>query len=135
MDSALAPLLALAGQCFVGDVAPGTRDEHCFSSVYEGQHVRDVHRVTRDGRTVYQGETIYSIEGDAIIFTYWSSIGGIGRGTAKLGVADWQFAMTMRARPTAPPQPFTTRWTWSGTDRYSVTGGPAPVTYRRVAPK
>ena len=135
MESLLAPLLALAGHCFVGDIAAGTRDEHCFTSVYGGQHIRDVHVVTKDGRAVYQGETIYSVEGASIAFTYLSSIGGIGRGTVAFAPGDWRFTMTMRASPADAPQPFATRWQWQGDTAYTVSGGPAPVTYRRTAAK
>ena len=128
----LGPLLALAGQCFAGDVAPGSRDIHCFASVYGGQHVRDVHRVISGGRTVYRGETMYSVDGDALSFTYLSSIGGIGRGTATLMPGNWSFAGTMRATPAAAPAPFAVRWQWQGARAYRVSGGPVPVTYRRV---
>jgi hypothetical protein len=133
MDGALAPLLALVGHCFTGQFAPGTRDEHCFTSVYGGQHVRDVQVVSKDGRAVYQGETIYSVEGKGVSFLYLSSIGGIGRGTVAFAPGDWRFTMTMRASPTAAPQPSATRWQWQGNSAYSVSGGPAPVTYRRTA--
>ena len=128
-------LLALAGQCFAGDVAPATRDEHCFAAVYGGQHVRDVHAVTKDGRIVYQGDTLYSVEGEAVSFAYVSSIGGIGRGTATLTPGDWRFAMTMRATPTAAPQPAEIRWRWNDAESYTVSGGPAPVDYRRMKNK
>jgi hypothetical protein len=133
MEGLLAPLLALAGHCFAGDFSPGTVDRHCFSAVYGGQHVRDIHVVTKDGRPVYEGETLYSVESDKLALTYWSSIGGIGRGTARLASGDWTFAMTMRATPAAEPQAFSTRWQWHGADSYTVTGGPAAVTYRRVS--
>ena len=132
MESVLAPLLALAGACFSGDVAPATRDVHCFTSLYGGQHVRDVHKVIKDGNTVYQGETIYSLEGGVVTFTYLSSIGGIGRGAAVLAPGDWGFALDMRATPDAALQHFDTRWRWQGSQSYTVSGGPAPVTYRRV---
>ena len=135
MESLLAPLLALAGHCFGGDFAPGTRDEHCFTSVYGGQHVRDVHVVSKDGRSSYQGETTYSVEGDAVAFTYLSSIGGIGRGTVAFTPGDWRFTMTMRATPAAAPETFATRWQWQGDIAYTVSGGPAPVAYRRTAAK
>lgn len=132
MAPSLAPLLALAGHCFAGQLAPGTIDRHCFSAVYDGQHVRDIHAVIKDERTVYQGETLYSVEGDAVIFTYWSSMGGIGRGTASLAAGDWRFTLTMRATPASAPQPFASRWQWQGPTAFTVSGGPPPVTYRRT---
>jgi hypothetical protein len=133
MAGNLAPLLALAGHCFAGDFSPGTVDLHCFSAVYGGQHVRDVHVVTKDGQSVYEGETLYSVEGERLALSYWSSIGGIGRGTAVLAPGEWTFAITMRATPSAAPQAFATRWRWQGTETYTVSGGPAPVIYRRTA--
>ena len=130
--ASLALMLALAGQCFAGDIAPATRDVHCFTSVYGGKHVRDVHQVIKNGRTVYQGETLYSVEGGAVTYTYVSSLGGIGRGTATFDPGEWRFVMTMRATPAAAPAPFDVRWRWQGPRTYVVTGGPAPVTYRRT---
>lgn len=132
--SLLAPLLALSGQCFAGDVAKDASDKHCFTSLYDGAHVRDDHRVISGGRVVYQGKTLYSVEQGVVVFTYLTSLGGIGRGTASLGRKDWRFAGTMRAGPSAPARPFGTAWRWQGGQRYTVTGGPAAVTYRRVAP-
>lgn len=133
MAPSLAPLLALAGHCFAGDFSPGTIDRHCFSAVYGGQHVRDVHVVTTDGRSVYEGETLYSVEGDQLALTYWSSIGGIGRGTATLKPGDWAFTMTMRASPAAASQALAIRWQWQGADSFVATGPSAPVTYRRIS--
>ena len=132
MDSLLAPLLALTGHCFVAEISPGTTDEHCFNSVYDGRHVRDVHVVTKGNRVVYQGETIYSVEGAAIALTYFSSTGGIGRGTALLAPDDWRFTMTMRATSSAKLTPITVRWNWQGATSYTVSGGHEPVTYRRT---
>ena len=132
--SLLAPLLALAGHCFAGDVAKDASDLHCFTSVYDGAHVRDVHRVKSGGRVVYQGETLYSVEQGAVVFTYLTSLGGIGRGMAILAPDAWRFTGTMRAGPSAPATPFTTVWRWQDPQRYAVSGGPAPVTYRRVSP-
>ena len=132
MPASLTPLLALAGHCFAADFSPGTVDQHCFSAVYGGQHVRDVHAVTKDGHTLYAGETLYSVDGEAVAFTYWSSIGGIGRGTANFAPGAWTFSLAMRASPTAAPQAFATHWQWHGANAYIVTGGPAPVTYRRT---
>lgn len=133
MESALGPLLALAGSCFAGDVAPGARDVHCFTSVYGGSHVRDEHKVSEDGKTVYQGETIYSVQGGVVTFTYFSSIGGIGHGAALLAPGDWGFALDMRATPDSALTHFETRWIWRGSTSYTVSGGPAPVTFRRIA--
>ena len=131
MPASLAPLLALAGHCFAADFSPGTVDRHCFSAVYGGHHVRDVHAVTKGDHTLYAGESLYSIDGGTVAFTYWSTIGGIGRGTATFAPGDWTFNLAMRASPTAASQSVATHWRWHGADTYVVSGGPAPVTYRR----
>lgn len=99
--------------------------------MFGGKHVRDVHRVTRAGRTVYEGETIYSVEGPTVSFVYVSSIGGIGRGTADLGRGDWRFSLTMRATPGAAPATAASRWQWHGKRSYTVSNGAASVSYRR----
>ncbi|MEO7411105.1 MAG: hypothetical protein ABIU10_07280 [Sphingomicrobium sp.] len=132
MESLLAPLLALTGHCYVGQVAPDAMDEHCFTAMYGGQHVRDTHRVIGKSGVVYRGETIYSVEGSAIAFTYFSSIGGIGRGTAVLSPGAWHFTMSMRAIPADKPTPISIDWQWQGVTAYTVSGGPSPVTYRRT---
>ena len=79
----LQPWAALVGHCWAGP-APGNAgtDKHCFESVYGGQHVRDRHSVTVNGKEVYAGESVYSAKGSQVIFTYWNSLGGLGTGTA-----------------------------------------------------
>jgi len=130
--ASLAPLLALTGHCFAGEVGPNTWDTHCFTSVFNGQHVRDAHQVAREGRTVYQGESLYSVEAGKVVFTYWSSIGGIGHGTATLSPGVWHFSLAMRGAPDAAPTPLAIRWQWQDAKSYVVSGGPAAVTFRRV---
>ena len=46
--------------------------------------MRDRHVVTVAGKSVYEGETIYSAKGPKVIFTYWNSIGGLGTGEAMI---------------------------------------------------
>src|SRR4051794_2673591 len=86
----LQPLTALVGHCWAGP-APGNAgtDRHCFESVYGGQHVRDRHSVTVNGREVYAGESVYSAKGPQVIFTYWNSLGGLGTGTGVIAGPQW----------------------------------------------
>ena len=81
---ALNPLAPFVGHCWSGDAPGGAgTDTHCFEAAYGGQHVRDRHTVKVDGKAVYAGETIYSVEQGADYFTYWNSLGGVGHGTAQ----------------------------------------------------
>jgi hypothetical protein len=81
-DSPFAPFEFLAGYCWSGEF-PGTAavDTHCFSWVYGGKHLRDVHVVKSEGPD-YRGETIYSVDGSTgdVIFRYWNSLGGVSDG-------------------------------------------------------
>jgi len=107
----LQPWSYLVGHCWRGP-APGKGiDTHCFEAVYGGQHVRDRHEVQVDGRIVYAGETIYSVEGkDSVTFTYWNSIGGVGHGRAVANGAEIDFSGDIHATPTAPGEHFTAKW-------------------------
>ncbi len=107
---ALQPFDAYAGHCWKTTFPDGAVDRHCFTVVFDGKHVRDAHIVAKDGRAVYAGETIYSVEKDTIVFTYWNSLGGIGRGTAEATGNDIRFSLTMRATPNGAAQPVETFW-------------------------
>ena len=75
-------------------------DVHCFAAVYGGEHVRDRHVVKVGGKTVYAGETLYSVEDGKISFTYWNSLGGVGHGIAQCrGGRDRLPAAQMREDP------------------------------------
>lgn len=129
----LQPLGALVGHCWTGP-APGNQgtDKHCFESVYGGQHIRDRHVVTVDGRPVYEGEAVYSAKGSQVIFTYWNSLGGLGTGEADLRTGAWRFTGTIHATSTSAEQPMTATWTLAP-DGYEVTaeGGP-PRSFKRA---
>lgn len=78
----LKPLAFLVGSCWAGPLPKEGIDTHCFSSVYDGQFVRDVHTVTK-ARRPYQGETLYHWDAAARVvkYTYWNSLGGVSTGT------------------------------------------------------
>jgi len=108
---ALQPWSYLVGHCWVGDAPGGAgQDKHCFESVYGGQHVRDRHVVTVGGRDVYAGESIYSAKGQAVIFTYWNSLGGLGTGQAVFANPEWRFSGTIHATANGRDQPMSATW-------------------------
>src|SRR4029078_7520985 len=81
---ALSPLAQFAGHCWTGEAPGGAgTDTHCFEAALGGEHIRDRHTVKVHGKIVYAGEALYSVEQGAITFTYWNSLGGVGRGTAQ----------------------------------------------------
>lgn len=102
----------VTGQCFTGDVGEGARDTHCFAPIFGGKHLRDSHRVILDGKIVYSGETIYSVEAGQVTFTYVNSLGGVGRGSAKAAPGGIAFTGTMRASPAARMQSMNSHWLW-----------------------
>ena len=76
--SAFAPF---AGSCWIADFTSTMSDTHCFEAMYGGVHVRDRHEVKEKGKIIYAGETVYSLDGHSAVFTYFNSLGGIGRGS------------------------------------------------------
>ncbi|MEO7601684.1 MAG: hypothetical protein ABIS39_00250 [Sphingomicrobium sp.] len=119
----LEPWSALAGHCWAGPAPGGGTDTHCFESVYGGQHIRDRHSVTVDGRVVYSGESLYSAAGPKVIFTYWNSLGGLGTGEAAINGSKWTFSGTIHATAAGKEQPMNAVWIVS-TDGYAVEDKP-----------
>ena len=133
MEPALAIFGMLLGQCWAAEVAPQTLDTHCFADLWNGSHVRDRHSVTRDGKAIYEGETIYSFDGKSIVFTYVNSLGGVGRGNAKVDGRTVGFSGSMLASPGAPPQPIDSRWRLLDASYEVVNaGGPNAVVFRPI---
>ena len=107
----LQPFSNLAGHCWRGSApANAGEDTHCFEWVYGGQHLRDRHVVTVKGKPVYEGETLYSVEGDAVTFTYWNSLGGLGRGKMIASANALTFTGTIHAMPKDHEQSLATTW-------------------------
>ncbi|MEO7634092.1 MAG: hypothetical protein ABIS38_00415 [Sphingomicrobium sp.] len=107
----LAPLASFVGHCWAGE-APGNGglDTHCFEPVFGGQHVRDRHVVRAGGADVYWGESLYSAEGGKLGFTYWNSLGGLGRGTAVADGDVLRFTGSVHATPQAHEERYSTVW-------------------------
>jgi len=80
----LSAMAFLAGHCWKGTFADGKQvDEHCFSWLYDGKALRDVHTVRAPGRPDYVGETTYYWDSGAkrVEFLYVENLGGISKGT------------------------------------------------------
>lgn len=82
---ALQPLAFLVGSCWSGTQPKGYIDTHCFSPVYGGHYVRDVHEVTGAPKP-YAGETLYHWDAaqKQVRFTYYNSIGGVSVGSMQV---------------------------------------------------
>ena len=136
----LAPFKPLVGSCWRASFSATTTDTHCFEAMYGGAHIRDRHEVKEKGNTVYAGETIYSVDGPDLVFTYVNSLGGVGLG--KVGSTDRSlgFTGTLRASPDKPEQPIDSEWKLLSPDSYEVQSMirtksdklPPALTFRRV---
>ena len=82
---ALQPLAFLVGSCWSGTQPKGTIDTHCFSPVYGGYFIRDVHEVTGSPKP-YAGESLYHWDATQkqVRYTYYNSIGGVSVGTMQV---------------------------------------------------
>ena len=79
----LKPMAFLAGHCWKGSFPDGKQtDEHCFSWLYGGRMLRDIHTVQAPGRPDYVGETTYYWDSGArrVEFLYIENSGGVSRG-------------------------------------------------------
>ena len=110
LSSMLTPFHDYVGHCWKAEIERGTTDQHCIEAVYNGAHVRDRHVVTHGGIAVYAGESVYSDEDGQISFTYWNSLGGVGRGIADAAPGVLTFHLRMRATPDAQPEEVITTW-------------------------
>ena len=95
------PLEFLVGHCWKGEFPDGkATDEHCFTSLYGGHFVRDVHHV-RDtaGKVVYEGETTYwwDAKRKGIAWRYLSVQGLVMDGTVAREGQDLVFPATYDA--------------------------------------
>ena len=93
----LKPMAFLAGHCWKGTFPDGKQtDEHCFTWLYEGKALRDVHTVRAPGRPDYVGETLYYWDSNAkrVEFLYVENLGGISRGTMQPAEAALTFPPT-----------------------------------------
>jgi hypothetical protein len=129
-----------AGSCWVADFTRTMTDRHCFERILGGTHIRDTHEVREAGRVLYSGETTYSLDGGTVVFTYFNSLGGVGRGTVTEKGELLRFAGSMRASPDKARQRIDSEWRFVDEDHYEVrslvkspsTGGNQLLRFRRV---
>jgi hypothetical protein len=108
------------GSCWTADFSSTVRDTHCFEPMYDGAHVRDRHEVKDGDRAIYAGETIYSVDGENVVFTYYNSLGGVGRGTVEPAGSALRFKGSMRGSPAKPPEQIDSEWRIVDQDHYEV---------------
>src|SRR5690349_11568082 len=106
LENMLVVMTPLLGKCFAATMSPGIVDTHCFKPLYDGAHVEDRHVVTKDGKSVYEGLSIYSATTDGLFLTYANSDGGSGSGTAKVSGTAFDYQMTMSATASSPRNPY-----------------------------
>lgn len=135
--SAFRPFL---GACWRARFSARVEDTHCFEAMYGGAHVRDTHEVRDGGKVIYAGETIYSVDGPDLVFTYFNSLGGVGLGKVGTTEASLGFNGTMRPSPDKPEEEISSEWKLIDADHYEVrslvpskTGAPEkPLTFTRI---
>jgi len=108
------------GSCWKAQFTATMADTHCFERVIGGSHIRDTHRVVDQGRTIYEGETTYSVDGDKMAFTYINSMGGVGQGVVTQVEYGFRFKGSMRASPDKQRQPIDSEWRVLDDDHYDV---------------
>ena len=113
---ALKPMAFLAGHCWKGAFPDGkATDEHCFSWLYGGRALRDVHTVRAPGRPDSVGETTYYVDPATrqVEFLYVENLGGVSRGTMRPDGAALVFPPTQFA---AEGEALTYRVRWTRLD-------------------
>src|ERR1700754_2396321 len=81
----LQPLAFVAGSCWRGTFPDGRQtDTHCFTPIYGGAFIRDVH-VVEGAPQLYSGETLYRWDAalGGIEYDYYASDGSHSRGAAR----------------------------------------------------
>jgi hypothetical protein len=115
----LQPLAFLAGQCWRAD-SPGPRfvDEHCYSWVYGGAALRDIHTRILPSQPDYVGETIYYYNADSkkIEYLQFDSSGANGSGSVQAAPKGLVFAP---AALRLPGKTITVRAKWTRADDQS----------------
>src|ERR1700760_468222 len=78
-EPAFQPFAFLAGHCWKGAFPGGKQsDEHCFSWVYGGKFLRDVHTLRSPGQPDAMGESLYVYDSSTkrLAYVYIESGGG-----------------------------------------------------------
>lgn len=117
------PLAFLVGHCWSG-AATGSKvsDEHCFSWVYGGKFVRDVHVLTGAGGEVTgRGESVcvWNSTTRQLEYLYIESDGGFSRGALTAEGTTLVFPPTHYVED-GKEQVYRSRWERAGEDAYDV---------------
>jgi hypothetical protein len=118
----LQPMAFLAGHCWKGTFPDGKQtDEHCFSWLYDGHALRDVHTVRAPGRPDYVGETTYYWDSSVnrVAFLYVENLGGVSRGTMEPAAAALTFPPTQFVAK-GEALTYRARWTPLGDSAYEA---------------
>jgi len=119
----LEPLARVAGSCWRGTIPDGRQtDTHCFTAIYGGAFIRDVH-VVEGAPQPYSGETLYRWDGESgqIVFDYYASDGAHSGGIARPSANGIVFPeQTHRSQTAASPMLIRSSWAWDGPDTYVV---------------
>jgi hypothetical protein len=121
-QSAYQPLAFLAGHCWKGAFPGGKQtDEHCFSWIYDGKFLRDLHTVRAEGKPDALGESIYFWNSSAnqLEYLYIESDGGFSRGPVSTERDSLVFPDTNFVE-NGKTQVYRSRWQHSGSDAYDV---------------
>lgn len=117
----LEPLAFLVGSCWRGSFPnSAATDTHCFTAIYGGAFIRDVH-VVEGAPQPYSGETLYRWDAGErrIRFDYYASDGAHTAGVAVLGGNGLSFPETRRTASGGEMR-INTVWSRDGADAYRV---------------
>ena len=118
----LKPMAFLAGHCWKGAFPDGKQtDEHCFTWLYDGRALRDVHTVRTPGRPDYVGETTYlwNPATKRVEYLYFENLGGSSRGTMESAEGALVFPGTQFVAE-GEAMTYRSRWTPMGDGVYEV---------------
>jgi len=118
----LQPLAFVAGSCWRGTFADGRQtDTHCFTPIYGGAFIRDVH-VVEGAPAPYSGETLYRWEPELgrIEYDYYASDGAHSSGGVRPAANGLSFPEEARRAPDGSEMYIRSSWTRDGDDAYVV---------------
>lgn len=116
------PLAFLAGHCWRGTFPDGKQtDEHCFSWIYGGKFLRDLHTVKGTEHEDSRGESIYfwNSSGKQLEYLYIESQGGFSRGSVATDQDALVFASASYVE-NGHTQTYRSRWQRLGAHAYDV---------------
>lgn len=121
----------LAGSCWRGEPSPeATIDTHCFTLAFNGELAMDVHKVTKAGKVIYEGVTVYRPDTPSglLAYGYYNSFGDLMTGYAQRAGDELRFPKAPGAEP---------EMVWKvGKSSYEMTprGSAKAVRFTRIGP-